>query len=395
MTGGGGEKTERASAHKKSEQRKKGNVFQSRDLISGVMILLSFLALRLLAGYLMGRFSAVVSDSINLSGSVNNFDIPVASSVMFNLVLNMFLLALPMLLVAMVLGFGLSVAQTRFIFSSEQLKPKFSRLNPVAGIKKMVNLRALVELVKSILKVTVITYIIYTVINSRIKQIPALTNIDIRTAAAWLGQTVFDVALYAGIGMIVIGVADYLYQWWDYEKNLRMTKQEVKEENKTLEGNPEVKGRIRSIQRKMAQQRMMSEVKNADVVIRNPQHYAVALKYKPEENDRAPVVIAKGKDYMALQIVKEAQKYEIYTVENPPLARALFASVEIDQEIPKKFWHALADIILHLYEMNKINLNKLKAGSQTVNPPVKDMDIMDVSGMDDMFNPEDYEDKND
>jgi len=130
----------------------------------------------------------------------------------------------------------------------------------------------------------------------------------------------------------------------------------------------------------------MSGVKDADVVIRNPQHYAVALKYKPEENE-APMVIAKGKDYMALRIVEEAQKYEIYTVENPPLARALFASVEIDQEIPQKFWYALADIILHLYEMNKINLNKLDSGKQ--NNPI--MQNIDLSNTEDRFNPEDYE----
>ena len=384
MTGGSGEKTEKASAYKKSEQRKKGNVFQSKDLISGVMILLSFLALRLLSGYLMSRFSASVSDFIYLGSSVNSFDIPVASRVMFNLIVNLFLLALPMLLVAMVMGFVLSVAQTRFIFSTEQLKPKFSRLNPLAGIKKMVNLKALVELVKSILKVSVITYIIYSVINSRIKQIPALTNIDIRTGAAWLGQTVFGVALYAGIGMIAIGVLDYLYQWWDYEKNLRMTKQEVKEEGKKLEGNPEIKGRIRAIQRKMAQQRMMSGVKNADVVIRNPQHFAVALKYKPDE-DKAPVVIAKGKDNMALQIVKEAQKYEIYTVENPPLARALYASVKIDEEIPYKFYMAVADIIFHLYDMNRIKLK------QTESDKLNDNLLRNIDA-DDMFNPEDYKD---
>ena len=371
MTGGGsGEKTEKASPHKKSEARKKGNIFQSKDLISGAMILLSFLSLRLLSGYMFGKFAGVLNDSFNLAGIVDYFSVPVALKVMSDLVLNILFIGLPVLFISMILGFALSVAQTRFVFSTENaIKLKLSNLNPISGIKKMFSLKALVELIKSILKVSVISYIVYTVINSKLPQIPVLTETDIGSGAAWLSQAIFDVGLYAGIGMTIIGVVDYLYQWWEYERSLRMTKQEVKDEDKQLEGNPEIKGRIKSIQREMARKRMMSGVKNADVVIRNPKHFAVALKYDPVNNkDKAPVVIAKGKDYIALKIVEEAMKYDIYTVENPPLARALYDSAEIEREIPQKFWYALADIISHLYAVKKIDLktsdlNKNRSGS--------------------------------
>lgn len=418
MTGGGGEKTEKATPHKRREQRKKGNVFQSRDLISGAMILSSFLALRLFTGYLFGRFSAVLNDFISLGSSVDEFTVPVASKVMFDFVVNLLLLALPMLLVSMVMGFALSVAQTRFIFSSEPLRPKLSKLNPIEGFKRMFSIRSLVELVKSLLKVSVIAYIVYTVVYSKLTQIPVLMNMDILAATAWLGQTIFDVALYAGMGMLVIGVLDFFYQWWDYERKLRMSKQEIKEEDKKLEGNPETKSRIKSIQRQMAQKRMMAQVKDADVVIRNPQHYAVALRYKPEK-DKAPVTVAKGKDRVALRIIEEAKKYEIYTLENPPLARALYAAVEIDQEIPYKFYFALADVITHLYNIKNVNIknmnqfnqlnksNKLKPDRQGGDFTPQDIqnnqnnrdnrDMNNINGIntEDMFNPDDYDNNED
>jgi len=346
-------KTEKASPHRRMEARKKGNVFQSKDLISGTTVLLCFVALRFFAGNMLERFSRILGDFISLGHGIGEFTIPVAGKIITDIAINIFILALPILLVAMALGFIMSVSQTRFIFTTEQLTPKFSRLNPVEGFKKMFSLKALVELIKSIIKVTVIIYIVYTVINSKLYQIPMLINADINAGIAWIGQAVCDVALYAGIGMMVIGVLDFLYQWWEHERSLMMSKQEVIDELKQLEGNPQVKSRIRSIREKAARQRMMAGVKTADVVIRNPEHFAVALKYDPGINI-APVVIAKGVDYLAMRIVKEAEKYNIAAVEDPPLARSLYASVEIGQEIPEEFWYAVRDIIWHLYEIKKI-----------------------------------------
>ena len=355
-------KTEKASPHRRMEARKKGNIFQSKDLISGVLIFLTFFALRLLIGYMFGRFEKVLGDFISFGGSVKEFTDSVASRITVDLALNIFLLAMPILFIATLLGVVMSVAQTRFIFTADQIKPKLSRLNPIEGFKKMFSFKALVELLKSALKVAVIVGIIYIVITTRIGELPMLIVSEMNHDVAWMLQTVFEVAVFAGLGMIAIGVLDYIYQWWEYERSLMMSKQEIKDEYKQLEGDPLIKSRIRGIREKRARERMMAGVKEADVVIRNPEHFAVALKYEIEKN-ASPVVIAKGQDHIALQIIKEAQKYDIMSVENPPLARALYASAEIGAEvdnIPEELMFALAEIIFRLYE-SKDKLGDIEA----------------------------------
>ena len=346
-------KTEKASPHRRMEARKKGNVFQSKDLISGVTVLMTFLALRFLVEYMFGRFQKVLDDFISLGSGITEFTDDVAKKVIFDLGFNVFLLAMPILAVAMILGVVMSVSQTRFIFTTEQLKPQLSRMNPLNGLKKMFSVRSLVELAKSMMKVTVIVAIVYIVISGKINELPMLVASDMNQDVVWMLLTIFDVALYAGIGMIAIGILDYIYQWWEHERSLRMSKQEIRDEYKQLEGDPMIKSRIRNIREKKARERMMAAVKDADVVIRNPEHFAVALKYEIETN-AAPVVIAKGQDFIAMQIIKEAQKYNIMEVENPPLARMLYDSTEIGSEvsnnIPQEFMVALVEIIIHLYE---------------------------------------------
>ena len=352
-------KTEKASPHRRMEARKKGNVFQSKDLTNGIGIVLTFLALRLLAGFMFMRFESVFSEYLRFGSQMTAFTEEVASKFAFDMAVNVFILVMPILAVAMLLGITMSVSQTRFIFTTEQLKPKLSRLNPIEGLKKMFSLKALVELVKSMLKVGVIAYILYLVITSKIGELPALIAAELNADVAWMLLSVFDVALFAGIGMIAIGILDFIYQWWEHERSLMMSKQEIKDEYKQLEGDPLIKSRIRSIREKRARDRMMAGVKDADVVIRNPEHYAVALKYEIEKH-AAPLVIAKGRDYVALQIIKEAQKYNIMAVENPVLARTLYASTEIGAEIgdnvPEELMLALAEIIFKLYESR----NKLR-----------------------------------
>lgn len=337
------------------QERKKGNVFQSRDLISGVMVLISFMALRMLAGYMMDRFYTILIDFISFSQNITDFNINAASRLIYNFVLNVLLLALPILLVALVLGVVMSLAQTRMTVAEDALKPKFSRLNPISGLKKMFSLKSIVELLKSLLKIAVIIAIVYYVIKDKVYQLPSLMVMNTAKAAAWVGTSIVDLALYAGFGMLAIGVIDYFYQWWEHERSLMMSKQEVKDEYKQLEGDPQTKGRIKSIQRKMSQSRMMAAVKDADVVIRNPQHYAVALKYKVKENV-SPIVIAKGVDLVALRIINEAQKYNIELVENPPLARALFAAADVGDEIPEEFWVAVAEILSHIYSLRNVHI---------------------------------------
>ena len=346
-------KTEKASPHRRMEARKKGNVFQSKDLTNGVGIVMTFLALRLLAAFIFGRFELVFEDFFMLGSEVTEFTPIVASRFMFDMAFNVFVLAIPVLAVAMVLGVVMSVSQTRFIFAAEQLKPKLERLNPIEGLKKMFSVKALAELVKAMLKITVIIYILYLVMNSKINELPMLITADLAADISWMLLCVFDVALFAGVGMVAIGILDFIYQWWEHERSLMMSKQEIKDEYKQLEGDPLIKSRIRSIRERRAKERMMAGVKEADVVIRNPEHYAVALKYDIEKN-ATPLVIAKGQDYVAARILKEAQKYNIMSVENPALARVLYAATEIGAEvgdnIPEEFMLALVEIIFKLYE---------------------------------------------
>jgi len=346
-------KTEKASPHRRMEARKKGNVFQSKDLISGVMVFLTFLALRLLAGYMFIRFENVFHDFFALGSTSKELTETAVTGLMFDLAFNVFLLVSPILVVAMVLGVVMSVSQTRFIFTIDQIRPKLERLSPIEGLKKMFSIKALVELAKSILKVAIIVGIAVMVLYTKIGEIPMLIMSEIQNDVAWVLLTVFEVALFAGIGMIAIGILDFVWQWWQHERSLMMSKQEVRDEYKQLEGDPLVKSRIRGIREKRARERMMAGVKDADVVIRNPEHFAVALKYEIEKN-ATPLVIAKGQDHVAMQIIKEAAKHDIMSVENPALARMLYTSTDIGSEVgdnvPEELMYVLADIIFKLYE---------------------------------------------
>ena len=353
-------KSEKATPHKRREQIKKGNVFQSKDLTTGLMILTSFTALRILGGFMLGRFNLVFRSFISLGSVHHEIDPAVAALIVYELIMNLLFLILPVLVVVMVVSVFLSKVQTKIPWTTELLKPKFSRINPVEGFKKMFSLKSFVELIKSILKVTVIAGVLYWSITSRAGELPNLMRIDVPVGALWIGNTIFTVAIYAGIAMTIIGIADFVYQWWEHERQLMMSKHEVKQEYKQLEGDPQIMGYRKQLMRQRARERMMSAVKEADVVVRNPEHYAVALKYDIDKN-LAPVVTAKGKDFLAGQIIAEAAKHGVYTVENPPLARGLYAAVAIDMEIPEQFWAAMVDIIAHVMEMKGQDLRKVRA----------------------------------
>jgi len=349
-----GNKTEKASPHRRMEARKKGNVFQSKDLAAGFGLLASFLAFRFFViGFMYGRFMSLADNFFSLAGTTREMTTDVAMRFIFDLFLNVFLLAAAPLAVALLIGVLMSVSQTRFIFSTEQMKFKLSKLNPIEGFKKMLSLKALVELVKSMLKVAIIVGIAALVLYTKINELPMLVMADINDSVKWMFMTIFDVALFAAIGMIAIGILDFIYQWWEHERQLMMSKQEVRDEYKQLEGDPLIKSRIRNIREKRARERMMADVKDADVVIRNPDHFAVALKYDVGMH-ATPLVLAKGMDNVALQIIKEAEKHNIMSVENITLARVLYAASEIGREIgenlPEDLMFALADIIFKLYE---------------------------------------------
>lgn len=205
-------------------------------------------------------------------------------------------------------------------------------------------------MVKSILKIVVIGYIGYSYLADEAKNILNTMNMDVISIAAYICVTSINVAIRMCIAMLILGVLDYGYQWWEYEKSLKMSKQEIKQENKEAEGNPEVKAKIRQKQRQIALRRMLQDIPKADVVITNPTHFAVAIKYDPKVSD-APIVIAKGQDYIALRIKEIAKENKVEIVENKPLARTLYASVDIGERIPPELFQAVAEVLAFVYSL--------------------------------------------
>lgn len=345
-------KTEKATPKKKSDERKKGNIFQSRDITSAFALLLIFAALRLTAPYFYTYLKNLIIDFAGTASSVTSINDSGAARYFTEIMLNVVLLSLPVALIASIAAIVFGLAQTRFLFSFEAVKMKLSRISLFGGVKRLFSIRSLVELVKSIIKIVLIVFVIYTEIKALLVNIISLMKFEIEQSIFWLCESIFGIVIKISLVMIAFGIFDYFYQWWEYEKQLRMTKQEIKEEFKMTEGDPQVKGRIKQMQQKMSRMRMMQNVPSADVVIRNPTHYAVAIKYD-HENGRAPVVVAKGSDYIAFKIIEIAEKNDVYITENRPLAKGLYEASEVGMEIPIQFYTAVAEVLAFFYSLKK------------------------------------------
>ena len=347
-------KTEKATPKKREDEQKKGNIFQSSDVISALSILALFYTLKIIFPFLYQHMSGVIIKYIGYMRTVNTLSTAFAMDVAKDVLIAILLLAGPVMLVSIAVGVIATGMQTRFKISKENLKIKFSRLSPLQGIKKMISLRSITELIKAMLKISVIGYILYSAFLNISKSFTKLMFEDIFGAVSFILNSIMDIVIQLSLAFILIAAFDYLYQWWEYERNIKMSKQEIKEEYKQLEGDPQIKGQIRDRQRKMATQRMMQQVPTADVIIRNPTHFAVALKYDIEKNS-APIVVAKGQDYTALKIIEIAEQHHIPMTENRPLARALYSTVEINREIPQEYYLILAEIMAWVYSTKKEN----------------------------------------
>lgn len=344
---GGQEKTEQPTSKRRKDARKEGNVFQSQEIATVVILSGMFGIMRFLITDLYGTARNYLIYMIENLGKEP--DEVLGSALFSDTVFNLLRTCVPLLTAAFFLGILACGVQTRFNVSFQSVKPKFSRLNPLEGIRKMFAMRNLVELVKNLLKIGVLGALLYNVIKKDILQIARMLDVEPMNSTVHLFQMIFDMILKVCMLFAVVAFFDFLYQRWEYEKNLKMTKQEVKDEYKQTEGNPEIKSRIRSIQKQLASSRMMQKVPSADVVIRNPTHFAVALKYDPSRHG-APVVLAKGQDELALRIVRAAQENGVFVLENKPLARAIYSSCKLDQEIPAEFYGAVAEILVYLYK---------------------------------------------
>ena len=354
-----GEKTEKATPKKRKDERKKGNVFLSRDAVTAVSLIASFYALKIFAPSIFTNVQDLVRRYISLAGTKEVFLASDISTIFTDLGLVFLKTAMPLVGVSVLVAVIVTMAQTKMLFSTKAFAPKFSRINPLNGIKKMFSIRAIVELLKSLLKIVVLLYMVYTVLIDEVTTLPTLIDMAPVNAINKTGEIIMDVVLKSGIAFVFLAAADYLYQWWDYEKNMKMSKQEIKDEYKQIEGNPQIKGRQRQLQQQRSRQRMMQNVPEADVVIRNPTHFAVALKFD-RDKDRAPKVIAKGMDQLALRIVKVAEENDVYVTEDRPLARALYDAVEVGDEIPEEFYKAIAKILAFVYNLKDKNKNTAK-----------------------------------
>lgn len=353
--GPGGEKTEKATPRKREKAREEGQVARSTEVNTAFMFIFMFLGIRLFAPYVYSELLKVFRDSYKMfTMGENLFQVDYMSRWGAYIVQKIILILAPFLIITTIVGIGANLTQVGWKPSTKPLKPKWNRMNPIEGFKRLFSMKSLVELLKSLFKLIIIGIIIYSSIIKNQDSIYLLYDMTILQIASYIGNLAIDMALRVGIFFVFLAIADFAYQKYELEQNLKMTKQEIKEEYKMQEGNPEIKGKIRQKMREMAMRRMMQDLPQADVIITNPTHFAIAIKYDAGAG-QAPIVIAKGMNLIAQKIKEVAKENEIEIVENKPLARTLYYTVEIGQEIPPELYQVVAEILAWVYQFKNKN----------------------------------------
>ncbi len=344
---GGQEKTEAPTSRRLQDARKKGDVAKSMEIPSAAVLLASLLTLYVLNDYLLKRFYLTLEYYLgnlhSLNISMDNISVMAREGI-----IQVFMLTGPLMAVIVIVALAANYAQIGVIFSTEKIQPKLSKISPLEGIKKMFSIQSLAQTLKSIAKLFLIGFVAYREVFNVLPTFPTLMDKEVFQILVFMANTAFWIFLKSAIIIALLAVLDYLFQRWQFTKKMKMTKQEIKEEAKQTEGDPMVKGRIRSIQMEMARKRMMAEVPGADVVITNPTRLAVAIKYNPAAMT-APTVIAKGAGIIAKRIKEIAKENAIPIVEDKPLAQLLFKTVELNQAIPENLFQAVAEILAYVY----------------------------------------------
>lgn len=321
-------------------------------MVNVVFVFVSFYILKLIFPEIYDTAGNFMKKFIGLAGNVTDLSGQSAGKYGMEFLAAAAKTVLPFAVICMAVGVIMHGIQTRFLFTSKNFYPKLNRISPLQGIKKIFALKNVIELVKNLLKVIVLIVIIYSLLKQDAVNVIRTMDMSISASVAYTFDMIISMILRVSMVFAVIAFLDYLFQRWDYERKIKMSKQEVKEEFKQTEGNPEIKGRIRDIQKQRARSRMMQAVPAADVIIRNPTHFAVALSYDTEKNS-APVVVAKGMDELALRIVKVGEENKVAVIEDRPLARSLYAETELNREIPAEYYGAVAEILVYVYKLNK------------------------------------------
>ncbi|WP_423410040.1 flagellar biosynthesis protein FlhB [Heyndrickxia sp. MSNUG] len=348
-----GEKTEKATPKKKQDARKKGQVAKSQDVNTAVVLLAVFLFLMFFGKTMTERMIGVLRQALQnymlMDLTEKNIE-----SILFEILAELAIFLGPVMMVALIAGVAANYAQVGFMFSTEAIQMKLEKINPISGFKRIFSMRAIVELIKSILKISFIGLIAFSILWSRMDEVLLLSSKSLAAALGTIASLTLQMGLFSSGALLFLSLLDYLYQKYDFEKSIRMSKQDLKDEYKNIEGDPLIKSKIKQRQREMAMRRMMQEVPKADVVITNPTHFAIALKYDDQKSD-APIVVAKGVDFVAQKIKLIAKENEVVTVENRPLARALYSQTEIGDAIPEEFFKAVAEILAFVYQTkNKV-----------------------------------------
>lgn len=347
------EKTEKPTPRRRERARSEGNVAKSAEINSGAILLTGTLVLALIGKSifigLIDLMKTVFANATTYTMMPSSFHISVIKGAEY-----MGKLLAPYLLAVMAVGIAVNVMQVGFMFTTKPLQPKLNKINPISGMKKFFSLRSVVDLFKNIIKVTVVGLIAYLIIRQEcVNYIPVMQQEEWQILSL-IGRIGFKVAIWCSLAIFVIALFDWIYQKFEYEKGLKMTKEEIKDEMKSSEGDPQIKGKIKGLQLQAVLTRMMQQVPEADVVITNPVHYAVALKYDEDEM-MAPKLVAKGARKLAKRIKEIAIEHEIPIVENPPLARAIYQAVQVGQMIPEMFYQAVAEVLAYVYRLkNKI-----------------------------------------
>ncbi len=352
--GPGGEKTEPATAKKLQDVRKDGQTAKSKELITAISLMSLFILIKIYVGVVGQKFTEVFKDIYGTfqkvaDSSDNGMRMADAVSSVREVLMSSISIAVPIFIVAVVVGILCNSLQQKWMVTAKPLQPKMSKISPASGFKRIFSFRQLFELIKSIAMMFVIGIMSYVTIKDKVNILLTFYDISLNAALKTVGDIIVDLGIKISAVFLIIGFVDLIYQKLKFKNDNMMTKQEIKDEYKNTEGDPQVKGQIRRKMAEISRRRMMEQLPEADVVITNPTHFAVALKYEPDSG-KAPVVIAKGADYLAFQIKDKARECNIEIVENKPLARMLYHNVDIGMEIPPELYQVVAEILAKILQ---------------------------------------------
>lgn len=349
---GSDDKTEEPTHKKLTDARKEGQVAKSQELINGAMLFSLFIVIKLFGGYLANGFIKVFHKNFRYIGTYTTEmpELGMMTSMFGQAMIDILLMVFPVFAFAIVVAVVLNCFQVKWQITTKPLQPKFNRLNPISGFKRIFSASKLFELVKDVAKIAIIFYLAYSTLEEEVENLKILYDLDLMQAVLYISDFVIAMGIKISAVYMLIGLVDYIYQKLKFKKDMKMSKQEVKDEHKQQEGDPQIKGKIKSKMRETSMRRMMQSMPDADVVITNPTHFACAIQYD-KNKAAAPVLLAKGADHLAQKLKDAAKEFDIPIVENKPLARMLYYNVDVDAEIPQELYQMTAEVLAYVYQL--------------------------------------------